>query len=145
MEPEKVEVPTAPTQPTSRVFIANQANLDYAKAEKFGTLVPITKHFVRFDDIDGLTTKISRLLDDTMPHTDYLVLSGNNLVCAIVLHLWLKRHAYARILHWDTRNERYVIVTIGAYARHILIGEYEDLEAGVEVSETRPLGDANGE
>lgn len=132
---------TATVNP-SKVYVANLANLDYSKAEKFGTIVPMTKHYVRFDDIESLTTKISRTLDETTPHTDYLVLSGNNLVCAIVLHLWLKRHAYARILHWDTRNERYIVITVGAYARHILIGESDELVDSVEVSEARPLGEA---
>lgn len=128
---------------TPRVYVANLANLDYSQAEKFGTLVPFTKHYVKFNNIDGLTAKISNDLTQVNPQEDFLILSGNNLICALVLHLWMKRYNYARILHWDTRSERYIVLTIGADILHIVrgSGDFDDVVPSVEVSEAQQVGE----
>lgn len=134
-----------PSPRTSNVYVANLANLDYSQAEKFGSLVPFTKHYVKFNNIDGLTAKVSNDLTQVDPNIDYLILSGNNLICALVFHLWIKRFNYARILHWDTRSERYIVLTIGTDVLHILrgSGEFEssELVPSVEVPETQSVGE----
>lgn len=95
-----------------KVFIANQVALPYDSAKQFGDLVPVTRGYVKFDNIRELSNEILRSLYGSSSD-DFLVLSGNNLVCSMVTHLWLEKHHEVNILHWEPKENGgggYVII-----------------------------------
>ena len=91
------------------VFVANYVHLAYDQATKYGELKFITRGYIRFDDISSISLDIAKILINSKPE-DFLILSGNNLVCLIVGYMWMSLHGSVNILHWDTKNETYTTI-----------------------------------
>lgn len=103
----------------SKVFIANRvSSIIYTSSDKYGEPVTITEGYVKFDNVYELSQRVARLLL-TSSVSDYLVLSGNNLVCSMVFFLWMKRHGVCNILHWD--RDRYVLLHMTDVSLPILL------------------------
>lgn len=92
------------------VYVVNQAGLDFKPAEQFGEVKFITQGYARFDNVKKLSQQIANVLADTQP-TDFLVLSGNNLLCCIVCLMWMRLHGHINILHW-TRDNEYKMISL---------------------------------
>jgi hypothetical protein len=103
----------------SKVFIANQvSSIVYSDAEKYGDLQAVTNGYVKFENVQDLSHQIMKKLISSSIH-DFLVLSGNNLVCSMVFFLWMRKHGVCNILHWD--KDKYVIVHMTDVSLPILL------------------------
>jgi hypothetical protein len=91
------------------VYVVHQGDIDFTPAQQYGDLRYITQGYARFDNVKKLSQQIANHLCDSKP-TDFLVLSGNNLLCAIVCLMWMKLHGHINILHWA--KDSYVIVPL---------------------------------
>jgi len=75
----------------------------YAGAEAYGDLIFMFRGFIPLDDVDKLVAKIrSYAIQATA--ADFILLSGPNLVCALVVSEWLSIYKEARILQWDGKQ-----------------------------------------
>lgn len=104
-----------------KIFVANKAsNLDYKEAENFGEIVPVTRGYIDFTNIQKLSHEINKSIY-LATEDDYLLLSGHNLVCAMVVWLWIKKFGSVQVLHFDKKEERYVIVSLTNDSTPVLI------------------------
>lgn len=91
------------------VYVVHQGDIDFTPALKYGEIKYITQGYARFDNVKKLSQQIANTIGDSK-ETDFLVLSGNNLLCAIVCLMWMKLHGRINILHWA--KDSYVIVPL---------------------------------
>lgn len=87
----------------NKVYVTNFTGFEYSEAEKFGEMVFMTEGYVDFKNINKVTEKLAFFIQKSKPD-DYLLLSGNNLLCAIALHHWLMFHGTCKVLHWQLKN-----------------------------------------
>ncbi len=110
------------------VYVVNLSDMDFKDAEKFGTLVYMTQGFIRLTPQHEMEKLYSRLRSfiTKAENTDYLILSGNNLVCGIALLLWTSYHGYANVLHWDKIAR--------TYRHHLITSENVNGESAIEAN-----------
>lgn len=92
---------------TRKVYITNVVDYDYEKASKFGNKVNLTEGFVKKRGISDIIKSLGE--HDKLggaQESDYILLSGSNLISSIaVLFMYHKFHK-VNILFWDKRIER---------------------------------------
>jgi len=96
------------------VYVVNYGGYNYDGAEQYGDLVFITKGFVDLSNETAFKKaqeRLQKFIEDATPD-DYLLLSGNSLLCAIAVVLWRDIHKKVKILHWDTLQKGYVLYNI---------------------------------
>lgn len=96
---------------TNKVFITNYIAHDYSPAEKYGTLVAITRNYVSFASLDRIVSDIAEKINNAKA-TDYLLLSGTNIVCVIAAILWYEKFKTVKLLTWDKKLNNYVELTL---------------------------------
>lgn len=89
-----------------KVFVANHSGYDYEKAEKHGELIFMTQGYVNYKKLDSLIKKLCAQIDTSSPE-DFLLLSGNNFLCALALQRWAARHGLCNILHYNPDKADY--------------------------------------
>lgn len=108
------------------VYVVNFSDMDFKDAEQFGTLVYMTQGFIRLTpqhEMQKLYVRLRSFISKA-ESTDYIILSGNNLVCAIALILWISYHGYANVLHWDKIAR--------TYRHHLITNEIPNGESAIE-------------
>jgi hypothetical protein len=90
----------------SKVYVTNFSGYTYDKADSYGELIYITKGFVNIGNINELKKRLNTFITQT-DKDDYLLLSGNNLLCALALHLWINHHSNCKVLHWNGLTKSY--------------------------------------
>jgi hypothetical protein len=93
------------------VYVTNQTGYLYDSAESLGELVFITKGYVDFRDLAKVRTRLNNFIKGANKD-DYLLLSGNNLLCSIATHDWLRIHGICRLLHWNPTKNKYTEYTL---------------------------------
>ena len=93
------------------VWIINAGNHLYDGAEKFGTLKVLTEGRVNVFAPDNLVRKCKESLINANCE-DYLLVSGYSIPNAIVVHYFLKRFGFAKILIWEANNRKYKAITL---------------------------------
>lgn len=93
-------------QPQAKVFVSNFSGYQYNKAERFGSIIYMTHGFVPLNDIGEIRQKLQNFIDQSSS-SDYLILSGHNLLCALVSILWREKHGFVNILHYDKKLDDY--------------------------------------
>lgn len=88
------------------VYVTNFTGHEYTNAEQYGELVYLTKGFVSFDNLNSIKSRVSEFIKQAN-NEDYLLLSGNNLICALATNLWLNYHTQCKILHWNGLKREY--------------------------------------
>ena len=93
-----------PTRP--KVFVSNFSGYQYDKAEAYGDLIYMTHGFVPLNDLGEIRKKLVAFIEQSRQE-DYLILSGHNLLCALISILWREKHGYVNILHYDKKADDY--------------------------------------
>jgi hypothetical protein len=93
------------------VWIINAGNHLYDGAEKFGNLKVLTEGRVNVFAPDNLVRKCKEKLVDANCE-DFLLVSGYSIPNAIVVHYFLKRFGFAKILIWEANNRKYKAITL---------------------------------
>lgn len=104
----------------SKVFIIQETNVDFSKAEEFGDLVFLTDgrrddfhNIVNSQHNDRLIAHIRQGLKDYNERVDWLVITGSPYVCSAVFALLgLSGIRSLRLLRWDNRDFRYIPLII---------------------------------
>lgn len=96
---------------SNKVFVTNMSGYEYESAEKFGDLVYVTQGFIKLDKLDNLKKLFKKFIDSASAE-DYLLLSGNTLVCALAVHLWMEKFGTAKVLHWNFNTKEYDLYTL---------------------------------
>ena len=95
-----------PAVDKSRVFVSNFSGYDYDRATVFGKLIFMTHGFVPLNDLGEIRKKLDNFIDQSKS-SDYLILSGHNLLCALISILWKEKHGFVNILHYDKKGDNY--------------------------------------
>lgn len=95
----------------NKVYVTNFSGYTYDKADQFGELIYITSGFVNVSNNQELRNKLNSFITKANKD-DYLLLSGNNLLCALALHCWLNVHGVCKVLHWNGLSKSYDLHTI---------------------------------
>lgn len=103
-----------------KVFVTQETNVDFGKAEEFGDLVFLTDG--RRDDFhniaksqhnERLIAHLRQGLQDFDGLKDWLVITGSPYVCAAMFALLgMLGHTKLRILRWDNRDHRYIPLSL---------------------------------
>ena len=91
-----------------KVFITNMGYHDFSKAKRFGDIVPCTKGDVDLLHTDRIEARIQTVLDDS-EDTDYLLISGHQLLVALCIGYWFRLHRTVNILYWDALVGDYLV------------------------------------
>lgn len=84
------------------VYVVNNAGYDYDKAQEHGELIYLTQGYINIHkDYDELVGKLKNLIKTANPENDFLLLSGNNLLCLLAFDIWKEIHKKVNILHWN--------------------------------------------
>ncbi len=89
------------------VFVINHTGYSYSRAKEFGELVYLTRGYIDFNDSAELKTSLRSLIETATPE-DYLLLSGNTLLCVIAVDLWKSIHKSCKILRWSRDSSNYI-------------------------------------
>lgn len=92
---------------TNKVYVSNFSGYQYGDAERFGAIVFMTHGYVPLNDIGAIRKKLSNFIDQSSS-SDFLVLSGHNLLCALCAILWKEKHGFVNILHFDKKADKYL-------------------------------------
>lgn len=84
------------------IFVANNGDREITGVESYlnpnGIMVYFTNGFVPFKDLDQLQNKLSKVMS-SVKEDDYLILNGPNLLCVLLVFMWLNRFEKCCILH----------------------------------------------
>lgn len=89
------------------VWLVNQGGHNYDSAEQWGRLMPLTTASVNPFALDRLALNIGQRLVHAK-ETDLILISGLQLVNALVLSMWFTKFDKANILQWSTKKGNYV-------------------------------------
>ena len=102
-----MSTPIATPAETNTVYVTNlNEEHDFTAAERWGELVFVTKGYTILSDLDKLEKKLQTHVDKSQP-TDFIVLSGANILCSMFVLLWQKKHGYVNILHFSKKSKQY--------------------------------------
>jgi len=101
---------TQRSQTGRKVFVTNLGHHDYTKVDRFGDLVPLTTRRVDIYHTDRMMSNILPLLD-TMHPEDYILVSGNPAIVALVIAEVMERFKKVNILYWDPLYSDYILRT----------------------------------
>jgi hypothetical protein len=90
----------------SKVYVTNFSGYTYEKADSYGELIFITQGFVNIENVNDLRAKLTSFIRNANER-DYLLLSGNNLLCGLAIHIWLDIHNSCKVLHWNGLKKGY--------------------------------------
>ena len=111
----------------TRVYVSNFAGHDYADAQRFGELRPITMGFISFQSLDRVKFQIAEGIRDSRPE-DFLVLSGTNIVNVLAALLWMSMHGKVRILNYDKSTHKYREIVLSDESNDLLMKALRNAE-----------------
>jgi len=90
------------------VFIVNHSGQhSYEAAKEKGELVYLTRGFIDIaNDLKSIVHSIESLIATSEPE-DYLLLSGNGLLCVMAFDLWKRKHGKVTVLHTINSGRSY--------------------------------------
>lgn len=105
------------------VWVINEGGHDFSSAEQYGRLVPITSGTINPFNVDRLMVLAAPRLEHATDE-DYLLISGPQMLCAVVIAMWLKRFGKANLLQWSTKYAKYsqILLTDRAVEANALKG-----------------------
>lgn len=104
----------------SKVYIINNSDHDFTKAEKFGELVTVTEGKVPIFKTDVMNNMLTDVLKD-FTEEDYLLLAGPALTCIMAYQIivdtlfdrFLSKKYSIKVLVFDAKEQNYIV-------RHLL-------------------------
>ena len=98
METRAEEIPT--------VWLVNEGGHDYSDLARFGNVIPVTTGSVNPFNPGRLLVAIQHRLQ-LAKETDYVAISGLQILNGLVMVFWLMRFERIQLLQWSTRQSRY--------------------------------------
>jgi len=98
------------------VYITQNNRKNYSSAHSFGEPTFITSN--EYDSIgnsnvnDEIMSEIRDMVANYDNSRDYILLSGDPIVIALVVHAALSRHESIRVLKWDAQERIYIPITL---------------------------------
>lgn len=89
------------------VYVVNHSGYSYERAKPYGEPIYMSKGFVEIDQYEAIRNKFQSLIETASPD-DYLLLSGNSLLCVMAFDTWIKIHSKCNVLHWSQDKDAYV-------------------------------------
>ena len=98
----------------SRVFIfaPQDGRFNTESAEAYGEVTHAYPEGVSPFNTDCLTDKLFATVEDFEPDSDFIAMTGNNVVLALAVALTLSSYGRVRLLIFDARTSKYVERTI---------------------------------
>jgi hypothetical protein len=100
------------TAPNSIVWVVNVGGHAYDDAKRFGELKPVTQGRINVFSVDNLVSAVRTKLAGEATQEDYVLVSGYSTVNAIVIHFFLKKYKFCKLLIWDAREFKYKALTL---------------------------------
>lgn len=94
-----------------KVYVTNLAGYDYSPAEIYGDMIYMSRGYIKPQDLNKQIIKVQAIISES-ERDDFLLLSGNNLICALALQHWMTIHNACQIIHWDSENKKYLRMDI---------------------------------
>lgn len=94
-----------------KVYVTNFTGHEYTDAKRFGELIYITNGYVTFNDLKEIERKVLEFVKQATKD-DYLLLSGNSLLCSVATLIWTNYHKQCNILHWNGMKRGYDLHTV---------------------------------
>lgn len=100
--------------PISTVWVVNSGNHNYRNAEQFGNLKVLTEGRVNVFSVDNLVADMKMKLKDAQKD-DMVLVSGYAVPNALVIHIFLKKFGFCRMLLWEANNRKYMVNTLNDF------------------------------
>jgi len=97
------------------VWIINEGGHDYSEAEKFGNLIPVTVGAINPFNPDRIMINV-RSIFELAKVDDWILISGNQMVCMVMFAMWIERFGSANILQWSTKKRIYIPLHVSGNA-----------------------------
>ena len=94
------------------VFTPKDGRFNCDSAGEYGDLVHAYPEGVSPFNTDFLTDRLFESVEDFDPDTDFIAMTGNNVVLALAVALMLSSYGRVRLLIFDARTSKYVERTI---------------------------------
>lgn len=123
---------------TRKCYIVNlNERVDFEKiVTEWGKPEILTTGYIKLNNLDFLFTRVWPKIEKSSPD-DFLVMSGNSAVCAIVATIWYKYHGICHMLVRDQRRDvvSYTPVTIppGDWANNTTFQNIRGGNASIDV------------
>jgi hypothetical protein len=101
--------------PKSSVWIVNAGAHSYHKAEKFGELKVLTEGRVNVFGVDNLRKDLVERLNAEGKKNDFVLISGYSIPNGIVMHWFLKKFGFCKMLVWEANHRRYMALTLSDF------------------------------
>ena len=101
--------------PSKNVWIVNAGAHSYHKAEKFGRLIVLTEGRVNVFGVDNLSKLLVDRLNSDGQKGDFVLVSGYSVPNAIVIHWFLKKFKFCKMLLWEANHSRYMALTLSDF------------------------------
>ena len=101
--------------PSKTVWIVNAGSHSYHKAEKFGRLNVLTEGRVNVFGVDNLCKSLTGRLGEGGVKGDFVLVSGYSVPNAIVIHWFLKKFGFCKLLVWEANHSRYMALTLSDF------------------------------
>ena len=92
----------------AKVYIVNNTNHDYSKAEQYGELVDVTKGNVPIFKTSLLKAILEEGLAD-FTEDDYLLLAGPAILCVMASTVVFSKFETVKFLVFDAKQQDYVV------------------------------------
>ena len=92
----------------AKVFILNNTNHDYSKAERYGRLVDVTKGKVPIFKTSTVRAMLEEGLVD-FTEDDYLLLAGPAILCIMAAIVLYNKFDTVKFLVFDAKQQNYVV------------------------------------
>lgn len=100
----------------NKVYITQDNGKNYAPSHKYGEPIFVTgleyTSIKNSDNNEAIHRDIARMAGNFDPDNDYVLLSGDPVVIALVLNAVLTEYGYVRVLKWQSQDKMYVPITL---------------------------------
>jgi hypothetical protein len=80
---------------------------NYQQAESFGNVAFLVHDYLPTFNSDVVLDELADRIEHLTDVTDYLLLSGHQLINAVAVALWIQRHGAVRLLSWSRKDVAY--------------------------------------
>lgn len=100
----------------NKVYITQNNGKNYTASHQYGEPIFVTRleytSIKNSADNANIHRDISEMAGKFNPAEDYVLLSGDPVVIALILHAILTEYGYVKILKWQSQGKIYVPITL---------------------------------
>lgn len=98
----------------SIVYVVNDMNHDFEKATRYGEITFVTEGKVPIFKTEVVKKMMKETLTNFDPETDYLLLSGPTILCAIAVLMLSTHNAPIKTIIFDAKEQDYTVRHLSA-------------------------------